>query len=141
MAVTDRWLKKTSIVAASSLQEGPRFFQDALDRGPAISCSPHPVNPSPSSIAVLNPDLVFHVGLGAAMIAGLTANPDVLRSATVKQIAKRLVRTPAQVVFRFALQIGMLPLTGTTDPIHMREDLDVLGFAVDDADVGAIEEH
>ena len=71
----------------------------------------------------------------------LTANPDVLRSATVKQIAKRLVRTPAQVVFRFALQIGMLPLTGTTDPIHMREDLDVLGFAVDDADVGAIEEH
>ena len=26
-------------------------------------------------------------------------------------------------MFRFAQQIGMLPLTGTTDPAHMHEDL------------------
>jgi diketogulonate reductase-like aldo/keto reductase len=31
--------------------------------------------------------------------------------------------TPAQVVFRFAVDVGMLPLTGTTDPAHMRQDL------------------
>jgi diketogulonate reductase-like aldo/keto reductase len=29
----------------------------------------------------------------------------------------------AQVIFRFAMQIGMLPLTGTTSTQHMREDL------------------
>ena len=29
----------------------------------------------------------------------------------------------AQIVFRFAMQIGMLPLTGTTNPEHMKEDL------------------
>ena len=31
--------------------------------------------------------------------------------------------TPAQVVFRFALAVGMLPLTGTSDPAHMTQDL------------------
>ena len=31
--------------------------------------------------------------------------------------------TPAQVVFRFAQAVGMLPLTGTSDPEHMVQDL------------------
>jgi diketogulonate reductase-like aldo/keto reductase len=31
----------------------------------------------------------------------------------------------AQVIFRFAQQVGMLPLTGTTNPQHMKEDLAV----------------
>ena len=53
----------------------------------------------------------------------LTANPEVLSSAAMRAITKRLSRTPAQVVFRFALDVGMLPLTGTTDPGHMKEDL------------------
>jgi len=69
----------------------------------------------------------------------LTANPEVLRSAKVRQLAQAHGRTAAQVVFRFALQAGMLPLTGTTDPAHMREDLDVLGFTLDEAEVRAIE--
>jgi diketogulonate reductase-like aldo/keto reductase len=29
----------------------------------------------------------------------------------------------AQVVFRFAMQIGMIPLTGTTNAQHMADDL------------------
>jgi len=53
----------------------------------------------------------------------LTANPDVLRHRLVGGIAARLQATPAQVVFRFAQAVGMLPLTGTTDPTHMKQDL------------------
>ena len=53
----------------------------------------------------------------------LTANRQVLAHRGVGEIAKRHRKTPAQIVFRFAQQIGMLPLTGTTDPAHMREDL------------------
>lgn len=53
----------------------------------------------------------------------LTANPRVLESADLRAIAKRVDRTPAQVLFRFACDVGMLPLTGTTDPRHMKEDL------------------
>jgi diketogulonate reductase-like aldo/keto reductase len=58
----------------------------------------------------------------------LTANAAELRSPRFWSIVDRTERTPAQVVFRFAVQAGMLPLTGTTDPDHMREDLDVFDF-------------
>ncbi|MEO8382537.1 MAG: aldo/keto reductase [Acidobacteriota bacterium] len=53
----------------------------------------------------------------------LTANVRELRSASFLEIVARTGATPAQVVFRFAREVGMLPLTGTTDPAHMREDL------------------
>jgi diketogulonate reductase-like aldo/keto reductase len=53
----------------------------------------------------------------------LTANPEVLGARLVLAIAARLSATPAQVVFRFARAVGMLPLTGTTDPVHMKQDL------------------
>jgi diketogulonate reductase-like aldo/keto reductase len=53
----------------------------------------------------------------------LTANREVLLDPQVRAIARRLNTGPAQVIFRFAMQVGMLPLTGTTSPQHMREDL------------------
>jgi diketogulonate reductase-like aldo/keto reductase len=53
----------------------------------------------------------------------LTANRQVLANPLVIAIAKAHGKTPAQVVFRFSQQIGMLPITGTTDPAHMRQDL------------------
>jgi diketogulonate reductase-like aldo/keto reductase len=53
----------------------------------------------------------------------LTANTEVLADPQVQQIARRLGTAPAQVIFRFAMQIGMLPLTGTTSERHMKEDL------------------
>jgi len=53
----------------------------------------------------------------------LTANPEVLASSLVRRIATRERVTPPQVVFRFALAVGMLPLTGTSDREHMTPDL------------------
>lgn len=69
----------------------------------------------------------------------LTANVKELRSAAFREIVKRVGRTPAQVVFRFAQQVGMIPLTGTTDPVHMREDLAAGEFDLSEADVTRIE--
>lgn len=60
----------------------------------------------------------------------LTANRDVLASPRVREIARRHGKTLAQIIFRFALEIAMMPLTGTSDSQHMREDLDVFGFAL-----------
>lgn len=54
----------------------------------------------------------------------LTANQNVLASREMKQVAKDHNATPAQIIFRFALDIGMLPLTGTTSAKHMQADLD-----------------
>lgn len=53
----------------------------------------------------------------------LTANREVFIEPDVRAMAARYGVGPAQIVFRFAMQIGMLPLTGTTNPQHMREDL------------------
>jgi diketogulonate reductase-like aldo/keto reductase len=69
----------------------------------------------------------------------LTANVGELRNATFRDIVQRSGKTPAQVVFRFALQVGMLPLTGTTSPAHMGEDLAALEFELPEEDVRAIE--
>jgi diketogulonate reductase-like aldo/keto reductase len=69
----------------------------------------------------------------------LTANPNALRSAAVSRTVARTGRTPAQVVFRFALEVGMLPLTGTSSRTHMEEDLQSLGFELEPAEVRAIE--
>src|SRR5262249_20122808 len=58
----------------------------------------------------------------------LTANVHEMRHPAFQRLIDRTGRTPAQVIFRFALQVGMLPLTGTTDPDHMREDLKMYDF-------------
>ena len=69
----------------------------------------------------------------------LTANVEVLRTRLVAGIAARLGATPAQVVFRFARAVGMLPLTGTTDPEHMAQDLASRALTLTPDEVRAIE--
>ncbi len=69
----------------------------------------------------------------------LTANPEVLRHRLVAGIAARGKVTPAQVVFRFAQAVGMLPLTGTTDPEHMKQDLASRDLSLSADEVRAIE--
>ena len=69
----------------------------------------------------------------------LTANREVLRHSLVTGVAERCGATPAQVVFRFARAVGMLPLTGTSDPDHMRQDLSSRELELSAEDVRAIE--
>src|SRR4030095_7005836 len=53
----------------------------------------------------------------------LTANPEVLRHPIIAGIAARCKATHAQVVFRFAQAVGIVPLTGTSNAEHMKQDL------------------
>ena len=69
----------------------------------------------------------------------LTANPEALRDPLVVEVARRSKATPAQVVFRFALAVGMLPLTGTTDAEHMKQDLASETLSLSADEVHAIE--
>jgi diketogulonate reductase-like aldo/keto reductase len=70
----------------------------------------------------------------------LTANRQVLGHPELARIAQRHGRTISQIVFRFALEVGMLPLTGTTDAEHMRADLEVFNFCLEPQEVERIEE-
>ena len=69
----------------------------------------------------------------------LTANPEVLTSSLVRRIATRERVTPPQVVFRFALAVGMLPLTGTSSREHMQKDLAALDLPLDPDELSALE--
>lgn len=69
----------------------------------------------------------------------LTANREVFVAPDVREMAAKYGTGMAQVVFRFAMQIGMLPLTGTTSVQHMREDLDVERFTLTDDELIKIE--
>ena len=69
----------------------------------------------------------------------LTANRRELQRPLVDDIALRLGVPRETVVFRFAMQVGMIPLTGTSNPQHMRDDLRADEITLTDADVHAIE--
>jgi diketogulonate reductase-like aldo/keto reductase len=69
----------------------------------------------------------------------LTANRAVVGGPVVRNVAQRLGRSPEQIVFRFALEVGMIPLTGTSDATHMRQDLECFDFELGAPDAVAIE--
>jgi diketogulonate reductase-like aldo/keto reductase len=69
----------------------------------------------------------------------LTANVEVLRHPVVVNLSACTGATPPQIVFAFARAVGMLPLTGTSNPEHMRQDLASLDMALPQEAVQAIE--
>jgi diketogulonate reductase-like aldo/keto reductase len=78
-------------------------------------------------------------GLAYQGFSLLTANRHVLAHAGVHDLAQRRGVSPAQLVFRFALQLGMFPLTGTRDPAHMAQDLAVYDFELSRPELSTIE--
>lgn len=69
----------------------------------------------------------------------LTANMEVVRHPHVAALAARFNASPAQIVFAFARQVGMLPLTGTTNAEHMKQDLASRSLELPPDAVNAIE--
>ena len=52
----------------------------------------------------------------------LTANPEVVQHLPLVALAREMNATPAQLVFSFAHAVGILPITGTSNAGHMKED-------------------
>jgi len=69
----------------------------------------------------------------------LTANPQVLIHPAVWAMTERLKVGAAQIIFRFAMHIGMLPLTGTTSVQHMKEDLLAEQIELSDVEIKLLE--
>ncbi|HEX6999176.1 MAG TPA: aldo/keto reductase [Gammaproteobacteria bacterium] len=69
----------------------------------------------------------------------LTANPQLLAHPQILALGARHGRTAPQILFRYLTQRGVVPLTGTTSEAHMREDLAIFEFALDDAELEAID--
>jgi diketogulonate reductase-like aldo/keto reductase len=69
----------------------------------------------------------------------LTANRAALARPELARIAKRHGRTVSQIVFRFALELDMIPLTGTSSADHMEADLDVFDVRLSREEIEQIE--
>lgn len=69
----------------------------------------------------------------------LTANTEVLRHPLIARLAQHTNATPAQIVFAFARQVGMLLITGTSNAEHMTQDVASLDLALPSEAVAAIE--
>jgi diketogulonate reductase-like aldo/keto reductase len=52
----------------------------------------------------------------------LTANPEVVQHLPLVALAREMNATTAQLVFSFAHAVGILPITGTSNAGHMKED-------------------
>jgi diketogulonate reductase-like aldo/keto reductase len=57
----------------------------------------------------------------------------------LRELAGRLQRSPAQIVLRWHLQRGLVPLPSSADPVHIAENLAALGFDLDAAAMAAVD--
>ncbi len=69
----------------------------------------------------------------------LTANQRELNHPKIEQIARVYDKSVAQIIFRFAQQMGMLPITGTTNTAHMNADLNIADFSLTTDEINFIE--
>jgi len=68
----------------------------------------------------------------------LTANPHLLESQEIESLAKKYDKTVAQIFYKFLNQMGIIPLNGTTSKIHMKEDLEIISFNIEEDEVTSI---
>jgi diketogulonate reductase-like aldo/keto reductase len=69
----------------------------------------------------------------------LTANVEVLRHPLMNSVTARTGSSLAQAVFAFARAIGILPLTGTTDVTHMKQDIESLNLTLSSDEITRME--
>jgi len=69
----------------------------------------------------------------------LTANRTELSHPQVLGLARKYGKSVPQIIFRFSIQVGMIPLTGTTSTEHLKQDLDIEDFTLSPSEIEDIE--
>jgi len=69
----------------------------------------------------------------------LTANVQVVHHPLIENLAASLSATQPQIIFAFAKALGILPLTGTSDPEHMKQDLASVNLTLPRESIAEIE--
>ena len=65
----------------------------------------------------------------------LTANPHILQSTELIELSQKYKKDPVQLFFVHLHQIGITPLTGTTDLEHMKSDLKSFDIILEDSEI------
>lgn len=69
----------------------------------------------------------------------LTANPHILGSKELFDLARKYDKNVVQILFAYLHQIGITPLTGTTDVEHMKSDLQSFELTLERAELLSLE--
>jgi 2,5-diketo-D-gluconate reductase A len=78
------------------------------------------------------------LGIATEAWSPLGQGGDVLKESVVTSIADKHGRTPAQVIIRWHLQLGNIVIPKSVTPERIKENIDVFGFQLDDADMAGI---
>ncbi len=62
----------------------------------------------------------------------------ILKDQAIVEIAKAHGVSPSQAVLRWELQRGIMVIPGSSDAVHLKENLDLFSFALDDAEMARI---
>jgi diketogulonate reductase-like aldo/keto reductase len=68
----------------------------------------------------------------------LSANPHLLKYPDIINLAGKYAQQPAQILYRYLTQTGIAPLTGTKSVVHMRQDLAIFEFELEDQEIEGI---
>lgn len=71
-------------------------------------------------------------------LGGRGHTAELLGDATIKEIAEAHGVTSAQVILRWNLQKGVVVIPGSSNPDHIRENLDLFGFSLTDEEMARI---
>ena len=63
------------------------------------------------------------------------AGNDLLAEPTIVALARRRSKTPAQIVLRWHVQLGLIPIPKSAKPVRMAENIDVFDFELDADDM------
>lgn len=77
-------------------------------------------------------------GVLAESWSPLGRGSDLLSDPAVAKVAEAHGRTPGQVILRWHVQLGVVPIPKSGNPERQRENLDVFGFTLDQAELAAI---
>ncbi|WP_433225128.1 aldo/keto reductase [Microtetraspora malaysiensis] len=111
----DRLLDKADVVpAVNQIELHPQFAQDALRAYDAAH------------------------GIATEAWSPLGQGKGLLDEPTLRRIAAKHERTPAQVVLRWHIQLGNIVIPKSVTPERIRQNIDVFGFELDPADMTEI---
>ncbi|MBN2816500.1 MAG: aldo/keto reductase [Campylobacterales bacterium] len=69
----------------------------------------------------------------------LTANPHILADENILKLTLKYKKSEAQIFFNFLHSLNIIPLSGTTSQIHMKEDVAAFDFTLEKSEYQLIE--
>ena len=124
---------------AGDQQCQPRTAPRSLSATPAFGRASSRTVAMPTAAGTVSPAILRRQRLVYQGFSLLTANREDAGPSRIGPDRQGYGRAISQIVFRFALDVGMLPLTGTTDINHMQADLGVLNFHLEPNEIRQIE--